>query len=58
LLEVFSNSVAPSIHGNDMIKKGIVLQLLGGNEKKLDNGSRIRGDVNILMIGDPSTAKS
>ena len=52
-----AKSVVPSIYGYDEIKKALVLQLFGGVAKKNEN-SRSRGDIHILLIGDPGVAKS
>ncbi|KAG5455529.1 MAG: MCM2/3/5 family-domain-containing protein [Olpidium bornovanus] len=58
LYEVFANSIAPSIFGNSDIKKAIACLLFGGSRKVLPDGMKLRGDINILLLGDPGTAKS
>ncbi|KRX82721.1 Zygotic DNA replication licensing factor mcm6-B, partial [Trichinella sp. T6] len=52
------NSLFPSIYGNDEIKRGILLMLFGGVPKRTVEGTTLRGDINICIVGDPSTAKS
>lgn len=51
-------AIAPSIYGYDDIKEAITLLLLGGLHKVMLDGVSIRGDLNVLLIGDPGTAKS
>merc|ERR1719461_1116324 len=53
-----SRSIAPTIFGNEDIKKSIACMLFGGSRKQLPDGMRLRGDINVLLIGDPSVAKS
>lgn len=55
---LLARSLAPSIFEMDDVKKGILLQLFGGTNKDFKKGSRTRGDINILLCGDPSTSKS
>jgi replicative DNA helicase Mcm len=51
-------TVAPALYGMDNIKEAIVLQLFGGEVHVQKDKSRVRGDIHILLVGDPSTAKS
>ncbi len=50
-------SIAPAIHGYDEVKESIALQLFGGTAKQLEDGTKIRGDIHILLVGDPGVAK-
>lgn len=58
LYESFASCIAPSIYGNADIKKAIACLLLGGSKKILPDGMKLRGDINVLLLGDPGTAKS
>ena len=51
-------SIAPSIYGHKFIKKGLTLAMFGGVAKDIGGKHRIRGDINMLLLGDPGTAKS
>jgi replicative DNA helicase Mcm len=51
-------SFAPHIYGQEIFKESILLLIVGSVTKKLEDGSTRRGDVNVLMVGDPGTAKS
>lgn len=51
-------SLFPSVYGSDEIKKGILLQMFGGVPKTTTEGTTLRGDINVCIVGDPSTSKS
>lgn len=50
-------SISPTIYGYDEVKESMALQLFGGSHKQLDDGTRVRGDIHILLVGDPGVAK-
>ena len=52
------SSIAPTVYGHEIVKKGILLQLMGGVHKETGEGIHLRGDLNICIVGDPSTSKS
>jgi replicative DNA helicase Mcm len=53
-----AKSIVPSVWGYEEIKRSLILQLFGGVQKKMSDGSNSRGDIHILLIGDPGVAKS
>jgi replicative DNA helicase Mcm len=57
-LEMIAASIAPSIYGYDDIKRGIALQMFGGVSSTNEDGTVNRGDIHILILGDPGVAKS
>ena len=58
LYEKMRKSISPTIFGLDVEKEAMILQLFGGIAKEMPDGTRIRGDIHTLFVGDPGTAKS
>ena len=58
LYELLCASVAPAIYGHADVKRALLCQLFGGSVKFLPDGVKLRGDINVLLLGDPGTAKS
>ena len=58
IVETIRDSISPTIFGNEFEKEALALQLFGGIPKEMPDGTKIRGDIHILLVGDPGTAKS
>ena len=58
MYEYLARSIAPEIYGHLDVKKALLLLLIGGVTKEMGDGMRIRGDINICLVGDPGVAKS
>lgn len=58
IYDKLTKSMASTIYGHPDIKKAICCLLFGGSPKKLPDGMKLRGDINVLLLGDPSVAKS
>ena len=58
LYQKMVESVAPTVFGHYEVKRGVLLMLFGGVHKRTKEGIKLRGDVNVCIVGDPSTAKS
>jgi DNA replication licensing factor MCM7 len=58
IYEYLAKSIAPEIYGHLDVKKALLLLLVGGVNKEMGDGMRIRGDINICLMGDPGVAKS
>lgn len=58
LFEKMVNSIAPSIYGHTIIKEALMLQLMGGVRKERNDGVVTRGDIHVLLVGDPGSGKS
>jgi replicative DNA helicase Mcm len=58
IYRMVTHSVAPTIYGSEDVKQAIVLQMFGGIRKEMPDGTSLRGDIHVLLIGDPGIAKS
>lgn len=58
MYEHLAKSISPEIYGHEDVKKALLLLLVGGVTKEMGDGMRIRGDINICLMGDPGVAKS
>lgn len=58
LYENLADSLAPSTYGNSDVKKALLLQMVGGNTENFGDGLKIRGDIHVLLMGDPGISKS
>ncbi|MBC5793390.1 MAG: minichromosome maintenance protein MCM [Nanohaloarchaea archaeon] len=58
IFDKIARSIAPSIYGHQQIKKAIALQIFGGVKKTREDGVKSRGDIHMLLIGEPGTGKS
>ena len=58
IIEKIRDSLAPSIYGHDLVKEAIASLLFGGTTKETPDGMKLRGESNILIVGDPGTGKS
>lgn len=58
IYQKISRSIASAIYGHPDIKKAVACLLFGGSPKILPDGMKLRGDINVLLLGDPSVAKS
>ncbi len=58
IYELLTASLAQNIYGHELVKEAIILQLFGGVRKELPNSSHIRGNMHVLLVGDPGVAKS
>ncbi len=58
IFNLLADHIAPAVSGLRHVKKGILLQMLGGVQKRTKDKMKLRGDINVCIVGDPSTAKS
>ncbi len=58
IYERLINSFAPHIQGHALIKESILLLIVGAMQRVLQDGTKVRGDINVFLVGDPGTAKS